>query len=132
MAKFFMAKFSRPRAGALALLFLAAGGIAPAAAHATIVRTSPAQGGSAQGTVGKVEVWYNEGIGKDLIALAVIDTGGTRVDKRDAAIDSADPSHVTASVGALAPGEYTVRYRAVSADGHIVSGAWNFVVVQGP
>lgn len=99
-----------------------------AAAHATIVRTNPEQGGSAPAALGKVEVWYNEGIGKELVALAVLNSSGSRVDKRDAAIDGADPSHVSVSVEALTPGEYTVRYRAVSADGHIVSGAFNFVV----
>ena len=51
-----------------------------------------------------------------------------RVDKHDAAIDMFDPSHVSTSVEALTPGEYTVRYRAISADGHQVSGAWVFEV----
>lgn len=99
-------------------------------AHAIIVRTSPEQGAVAPEAVGKVDVWYNEGIRNDFVALAVIDQSGMRVDKRDAAIDSADQSHVSTSVGPLAPGQYTVRYRAVSADGHIVSGAWGFEVRQ--
>lgn len=99
-------------------------------AHAIIVRTSPEQGAVAPEAVGKVDVWYNEGIRNDFVALAVIDQTGARVDKRDAAIDSADQSHVSTSVGPLAPGQYTVRYRAVSADGHIVSGAWGFEVRQ--
>ena len=59
---------------------------------------------------------------------AVISPGGERVDKRDAAIDSADAAHVSVSVNPLTPGKYTVRYRALSADGHLVSGAWDFEV----
>jgi copper resistance protein C len=97
-------------------------------AHAIIVRTFPERGTVAPETVGKVEVWYDAGIRDDFVALAVINAAGDRVDKRDAAIDSADQSHVSASVEALTPGEYTVRYRAISADGHIVSGAWIFEV----
>lgn len=97
-------------------------------AHAIIVRTSPEQGAVAPETVGKVEVWYDAGIRDDFVALAVINAAGDRVDKRDAAIDSADQSHVSTSVEALTPGEYTVRYRAISADGHLVSGAWVFEV----
>lgn len=97
-------------------------------AHATIVRTFPEQGAEAPETIGKVDVWYNEEIRTELVALAVINAGGVRVDKHDSAIDSADGSHVFTSVEALTPGEYTVRYRAVSADGHLVSGAWVFVV----
>lgn len=97
-------------------------------AHAIIVRTSPEKATVARQNVGKVEVWYDAGIRNEFVALAVINAAGGRVDKQDAAIDMFDPSHVSTSVEALTPGEYTVRYRAISADGHQVSGAWVFEV----
>jgi len=97
-------------------------------AHAIVVRTSPEESGVAPETLGKVDVWYDAGIRNEFAALAVINADGDRVDNRDAAIDRADQSHVSASVGVLAPGTYTVRYRAMSADGHLVSGAWGFEV----
>ena len=97
-------------------------------AHAIIVRTSPAQSGVAQADIGKVEVWYDAGIRDAFVALAVVSASGERIDKRDAAIDASDPSHVSVGVNPLTPGKYTVRYRALSADGHIVSGAWEFEV----
>jgi hypothetical protein len=97
-------------------------------AHAIVVRTSPAQGGVADANITKVDVWYDAGIRDAFAALAVVSASGERVDKRDAAIDSADPAHVSASVNPLAAGKYTVRYRALSADGHLVSGAWEFEV----
>ncbi len=97
-------------------------------AHAIIVRTSPAQGGVAEGNIAKVDVWYDAGIRDAFAALAVVSASGERVDKRDAAIDSADPAHVSVGVNPLTAGKYTVRYRALSADGHMVSGAWDFEV----
>ncbi|MBI5013732.1 MAG: copper resistance protein CopC [Methylocystis sp.] len=97
-------------------------------AHAIVVRTSPAQDGVGAEDIGKVEVWYDAGIRDAFAALAVVSASGERVDKRDAAIDSADPSHVSVSVNRLNPGKYTVRYRALSPDGHLVSGAWEFEV----
>jgi copper resistance protein C len=97
-------------------------------AHAIVVRTSPAQGGVADANVNKVDVWYDAGIRDAFAALAVVSASGERVDKRDAAIDSADPAHVSVSVNPLTAGKYTVRYRALSADGHLVSGAWEFEV----
>jgi len=97
-------------------------------AHAIVVRTSPAQGGVGAGDIGKVDVWYDAGIRDAFAALAVVSASGERVDKRDAAIDGSDPAHVSVSVDRLAPGKYTVRYRALSADGHLVSGAWEFEV----
>jgi len=56
----------------------------------------------------------------------VINAAGDRVDKRDAAIDSADGSHVSTSVEALTPALYGAL-PGDSADGHLVSGAWLFV-----
>ena len=111
--------------GAMLLL-----GVAPerAAAHAIVVRTSPAQGGVGAADIGKVDVWYDAGIRDAFAALAVVSEAGERVDKRDAAIDSTDAAHVSVSVNPLTPGKYTVRYRALSADGHLVSGAWEFEV----
>lgn len=111
-------------------LLLAAGLMSPqdALAHAIVVRTSPAQGGTAAGAIGKVEVWYDAGIRDAFVALAVVSAAGERVDKRDAAIDSSDPSHVSVGVNQLTPGKYTARYRALSADGHIVSGSWDFEI----
>lgn len=97
-------------------------------AHAIVVRTSPQQGGVAETNIGKVDVWYDAGIRDAFAALAVVSAAGERVDKRDAAIDSADPAHVSVSVNPLTAGKYTVRYRALSADGHLVSGAWEFEV----
>ncbi|WP_036286888.1 copper resistance CopC family protein [Methylosinus sp. PW1] len=97
-------------------------------AHAIVVRTSPAQDGVAPGNIGKVDVWYDAGIRDAFAALAVIAASGERVDKRDAAIDRGDPAHVSVGVNPLGPGKYTVRYRALSADGHLVSGAWEFEV----
>lgn len=112
----------------MAVLYLPGAG--QSFAHAIIVRTSPEKGGVAAENVTKVEVWYDAGIRNDFVGLAVINSAGERIDKRDAAIDGSDPSHVSTNVEALTPGEYTVRYRAISADGHIVSGAWAFEVRQ--
>ncbi len=99
-----------------------------AVAHAIIVRTSPPQSGVGAADIGKVDVWYDAGIREAFVALAVVNGAGERIDKRDAAIDASDPAHVTVGVNPLTPGKYTVRYRALSADGHMVSGAWEFEV----
>jgi methionine-rich copper-binding protein CopC len=109
-------------------LLLAASWATGALAHAIVVRTSPAQGAAAAGAIAKVEVWYDAGIRDAFVALAVVSASGERVDKRDAAIDGSDPSHVSVGVNQLTPGKYTARYRALSADGHIVSGSWDFEI----
>ncbi len=109
-------------------MLLVGGAPERAAAHAIVVRTSPERDGVGKADIGKVDVWYDAGIRDAFAAQAVVNEAGERVDKRDAAIDSADPAHVSVSVSPLTPGKYTVRYRALSADGHLVSGAWEFEV----
>jgi copper resistance protein C len=100
-------------------------GCASANAHAIVVRAKPQDGETVTSAPSKVELWYDAPISSAMAALSVTDAAGQRVDKHDTAIDGA---HVTTSVEASAPGEYTVRYRALSADGHIVSGSLHFTI----
>lgn len=98
-------------------------------AHAVMTRTAPEQGASAVEGLTKVEIWYDSAIRDNMLALAVVDANGARVDNRDPKVDAADQTHVFASVQPLAPGSYTIRYRAISVDGFLASGSWNINVV---
>ncbi|MBM3562236.1 MAG: copper resistance protein CopC [Alphaproteobacteria bacterium] len=101
-------------------------------AHAVMTRTVPEQGATAVEGLAKVEIWYDSAIRDNMLALAVIDANGVRVDNRDPKVDAADQTHVFASVQPLAQGSYTVRYRAISVDGFLASGSWNINVVAKP
>ena len=97
-------------------------------AHAVMARTRPEQGQAVPEGLQKVEIWYNSMVRDDFVTLAVLNAAGERIDKHDVTVDSADQTHVTTSVPALAPGAYTVRYRAISVDGFLASGSWAFQV----
>lgn len=97
-------------------------------AHAILVKSLPAENAALSAPPEEIEVWFNEDVGEEYKALAVIDGQGTRVDNEDARLGFFDSSYLRVSVPALAPGVYTVRYRVQSADGHIVSGKFNFSV----
>ena len=49
-----------------------------------------------------------------------------------AKVDPADQTHVFTSVQPLAPGSYTIRYRAISVDSFLASGSWTLTVVAKP
>jgi len=55
-----------------------------------------------------------------------------QVDAGDAAVDAADPILLSVSTPNLAPGRYTVRYRVLSVDGHIVESSFAFTVKAVP
>jgi methionine-rich copper-binding protein CopC len=97
-------------------------------AHAVMTRTVPTHNGLAPEGLAKVEIWYDSAIRDNMLALAVTNAAGDRVDMRDPKVDAADQTHVFASVIVLKPGKYTVRYRAISVDGFLASGSWSFEV----
>lgn len=99
-------------------------------AHAILIKSLPGEDAALSGTPEEIEVWFNEGVGEEYSALAVVDGSGTRVDNRDGRLGYFDKSYLRVSVPPLAPGVYTVRYRVQSADGHIVSGKFGFSIVQ--
>lgn len=101
-------------------------------AHAVMTRTVPEQGATAVEGLAKIEIWYDSAIRDNMLALAVVDANGVRVDNRDPKVDPADQTHVFTSVQPLAPGSYTIRYRAISVDSFLASGSWTLTVVAKP
>lgn len=95
-----------------------------AAAHSVIVDSAPAQGETVESSPRTVEATFNEDVSTEFAHLTVMRdgtnhaSGEPRVEGRTVAIDVPD----------LAPGEYTVGYRVVSADGHPVQGSFTFTV----
>lgn len=100
----------------------------PLFAHAIMVRSAPEANATVSETPKQIDVWFNDKVGTEYIALAVIDSKGKRVDNKDAQQETFDQSHLFATVPNLAPDTYTVRYRVVSIDTHIVTGKYQFTI----
>ncbi len=103
----------------------------PSAAHAILVKSVPGEGATVPAVPRQVEVWFNEGVGENYMALAVIDSNGQRIDNKDAKFDPTDQSHLIVTLPEVPPGAYTVRYRVQSSDGHIITGKYNFSTQEG-
>lgn len=97
-------------------------------AHAILVKAIPDRDATITDVPEEVLLTFNEGVGNDFLALAVVDGEGKRVDNHDAKLDFTDRSKLRTSVSKLTPGRYMVRYRVLSADGHVVSGKYFFQV----
>lgn len=81
-----------------------------------------------QGSPEEVKLWFNEGVGEQYMALAVINSEGKRVDNKDAKQGFFDKSHLSVTLPSIPAGKYAVRYRVQSADGHIITGKYYFSV----
>lgn len=99
-----------------------------AQAHAILVKSQPAKDETVAQAPKQIDLWFNDPVRSEYKALAVIDSEGKRVDNRDVEQSLTDGSNIHATVQDLAPGTYTVRYRVVSQDTHIVTGKFQFTV----
>ncbi|MEU6239012.1 FixH family protein [Kitasatospora sp. NPDC047058] len=113
--------------GALLALMLAGAG--PAAAHATLQSTDPAQNAVVATAPQAVTLTFSEAVSLSGDSVRVLDPAGKAVDTGNPA--HADGKDNTARVGlnaGLANGTYTVAWRAVSEDSHPIGGAFTFSV----
>src|SRR3954471_14287990 len=120
-----------------ALAVLAAG--APAAhAHAVLQSSTPPDRGQAAVAPERVELRFSEPV--ELLRrsdVSVVDHTGRVVSRGNARNKPRDASIIVVGLRSpLAPDSYTIRYRIVSADAHIVDGATTFATggarLQGP
>lgn len=97
-------------------------------AHAILVKSQPVKDEAVSVSPKQIDLWFNDPVKSEYKALAVIDSKGKRVDNHDAEQSLTDGSNIHATVQNLVPGTYTVRYRVVSEDTHIVTGKFEFTV----
>ncbi len=121
------------RRGALGLL-LAALALSPAlaTAHATLVKSSPARRATLAESPPRVELVFSERLEAAYARLRVEDASGARVDLGDVGLARDDARRLTVSLPPLAPGAYTIRFRVVSVDGHVVESSLPFTVKPRP
>jgi copper transport protein len=107
---------------AAAALALPAG----AAAHATLEKTSPHYGARVAASPGVVGLRFDQSVKALPNAITVFTAKGKVVS--GSVRPSSDLRSVNVPVHRLGRGAYTVRWRVVSADGHVVSGVFTFGV----
>ncbi|HCT98936.1 MAG TPA: copper resistance protein CopC [Methylococcaceae bacterium] len=100
----------------------------PAFSHAIMVKSSPVENEILAVSPKQIDIWFNDKVGGEYKALAVIDSVGNRVDNKDVQQEVLDASHLYCTIPTLPAGTYTIRYRVVSIDTHIVTGKFQFTI----
>ena len=102
---------------------------AKADAHANLAESYPPPNSTLESAPDTVSITFTEPIEKALSEIRVLDRSGARVDADGGAVLSEDALTLSAALGDLANGTYTVAWRNVSAvDGHSARGAFVFSV----
>jgi copper resistance protein C len=100
----------------------------PASAHAYLVKAQPAQRAVLFAAPDRVELWFNERLEAAFCTLRVFDAADKPVDKADMQVAPGDPKHLSVGLNPLTPGDYTVKFRVLSVDGHAVTNQFSFTI----
>jgi hypothetical protein len=118
---------------ALSLVALAVATLpVPADSHAVLVRSTPAARAVLSHPPDRVRLWFNERLEPAFSSATVWSGSGARMDRQDVRVGPDDPKQLSVTLPALDPGTYTVRFRVLSVDGHIVEGNFPFTVKGKP
>lgn len=101
----------------------------PALAHTKLVRSEPKAKEVLSQTPKLVELWFTEALEPGLTTIEVRDEHGNRIDKGTAALSEEDKK-AAIEVGELRAGVYTVTWKTVSADQHVIHGSFLFSVAS--
>ncbi|WP_326796976.1 copper resistance protein CopC/CopD [Streptomyces sp. NBC_01808] len=116
-------------AAVAAVLCVLVPGATPAAAHAALTGTDPAEGSVVQEAPQAVTLDFSEGVQLADDAIRVLDPDGNDVTKGGAAHVDGNAKTATAALRpGLPDGTFTVVWKTVSADSHPISGAFTFSV----
>jgi len=97
-------------------------------AHAVLVRSAPTARATLSRPPERVSLWFNERLEPAYSGASVWDARGQQVDAADAVVDVGEPRRLSVGVPGLKPGTYTVKFRVLSVDGHLVESQFPFSV----
>ena len=101
---------------------------APVLAHAMLTKAEPPRRAQLAQPPAQVRLWFNEEVEKDYASLAVLDAAKTPVTETKPEIDPKDPKAIVLPLPELSAGKYTVKFRVLSVDGHVVDSSYDFTV----
>lgn len=100
----------------------------PVLAHAMLVKAEPARRAALAKAPVQVRLWFNEEVEKDYAALTVLDGDKRPLTEVIPQISADDPKSIVLPLPELPPGKYTVKFRVLSVDGHVVDSFYDFTV----
>ena len=99
-----------------------------AEAHATLVSTSPTDGGTVSASPQQVQLTFDDVVNLGPDAVQVTAADGGREDKADAGVTSDGKTVIESLKPNLGNGIHKVGWRITSDDGHIIDGTFSFKV----
>ena len=102
--------------------------VTPVLAHAALVKTEPPRRAIVAKAPAQVQLWFNEEIEGDYASLVVLDAEKHPVSEVKPQLATDDPKSIVLPLPELTPGKYSVKFRVLSVDGHVVDSSFDFTV----
>lgn len=101
---------------------------APAQAHSMLVKAEPPRRAVLVHAPTQVQLWFNEEIEGDYASLVVLDAEKHPVTEVKPTLAPDDRKSIVLPLPELTPGKYSVKFRVLSVDGHVVESYFDFSV----
>jgi methionine-rich copper-binding protein CopC len=102
--------------------------VAPALAHSMLVKAEPPRRAVLAKTPAQVRLWFNEELEGEYASLIVLDAEKHPVTEIKPQLAQDDPKSIILPLPELTPGKYSVKFRVLSVDGHVVESSFDFTV----
>jgi Uncharacterized protein, homolog of Cu resistance protein CopC len=104
--------------------------LAPLArAHAGLERSEPARRATLRKAPKKIRLWFNERLEPAYASIKLYGEDGEKsIETPKAVVNATDPKLLEMELPPLPPGQYTVKYRVLSVDGHTVDYGYVFTI----
>lgn len=102
--------------------------VVPVLAHSMLVKAEPPRRAVLTKSPSQVRLWFNEKIEGDYASLVVLDDKKQSISDVKPTLASDDPKSIILPLPELLPGKYTIKFRVLSVDGHVVESSFDFTV----
>lgn len=102
--------------------------VTSALAHSQLVKAEPPRRAVLTKPPTQVRLWFNEKVEGDYASLVVLDAGKQPITETKPTLAPDDPKSIVLPLPELAPGKYSVKFRVLSVDGHVVESTFDFTV----
>ncbi|MDT8364097.1 MAG: copper resistance protein CopC [Nitrosomonas sp.] len=97
-------------------------------AHASLVKAEPARRSVLSTPPKQIRLWFNEEIEAGYASLAVFNAAKEAMTEKKPLVHPDDPKSIFLELVELPPGKYTVKFRVLSVDGHVVDADYVFSI----
>tara|TARA_R110002073_G_C9398119_1_gene574373 strand:- start:581 stop:1000 length:420 start_codon:yes stop_codon:yes gene_type:complete len=102
--------------------------VTPVLAHAQLIKTEPARRAVLAKAPTQVRLWFNEEIEAAYVSLSVFDADKKPVTDAIPSVAPDDTKSVILPLPELAAGKYSVKFRVLSVDGHVVDSSFDYTI----